>query len=37
MPCAFDFGAATNDEFSLISAVDEEVSNFLGMAINVTL
>jgi hypothetical protein len=34
---AFDFGAATDDEFLLVSAVDEEVSDFLGMAINIAL
>jgi hypothetical protein len=35
MPGAFDFGAATDDEFLLVSAIDEEVSDFLGMGINI--
>jgi hypothetical protein len=35
MPGAFDFGDATNDEFLLVRAVDEEVPEFLGMGINI--
>jgi hypothetical protein len=35
MPGVFDVGAATDDEFLLVSAVDEEMSDFLGMGINI--